>query len=97
MESQGRLTCLIKCKEHFQSLVRLSLFSYSVNVFLGPEQEKIMMTGLHKVCDIHCKTCMKIVGWTYVRPRWNITELGVCVRVVREIQRRQVYCGESLR
>ena len=24
------------------------------------------MTGLHRVCDIHCKTCMKIIGWTYV-------------------------------
>jgi hypothetical protein len=35
-------------------------------VFLGPEEEKIMMTGLHKVCDLHCKGCMKIIGWTYV-------------------------------
>jgi hypothetical protein len=36
-------------------------------VFLGPETEKIMMTGLHRVSDIHCKACMKLVGWTYVR------------------------------
>ncbi len=35
-------------------------------MILGPESEKIMMTGLHRVCDIHCKACMKLLGWTYV-------------------------------
>jgi len=25
-----------------------------------------MMTGLHRVCDVHCKGCMKTIGWTYV-------------------------------
>ena len=25
-----------------------------------------MMTGLHTVCDIFCKSCLKLVGWTYV-------------------------------
>ena len=37
-----------------------------INIFEGPEEEKIMLTGVHKVCDIRCKTCMKIVGWKYV-------------------------------
>ena len=23
------------------------------------------MTGLHTVCDIHCKRCKRVVGWTY--------------------------------
>ena len=27
-----------------------------------------MMTGMHRVSDIHCKACMKLVGWTYVGP-----------------------------
>lgn len=40
---------------------------FRVNVLKGPEQEKIMMTGLHRVCDINCKVCLKLVGWTYVR------------------------------
>eukprot|EP00347_Sterkiella_histriomuscorum_P000518 403375541 len=42
------------------------LFNNAVNVFKGPEEEKVLMTGLHKVCDIHCRNCMKIVGWTYI-------------------------------
>mmetsp|Transcript_6830 Transcript_6830/g.6052 ORF Transcript_6830/g.6052 Transcript_6830/m.6052 type:complete len:118 (+) Transcript_6830:4-357(+) len=42
------------------------LFNKVVNVFYGPEEDKEMMTGLHKVCDIHCKQCMKLVGWTYM-------------------------------
>ena len=27
-----------------------------------------MMTGMHRVSDIHCKACMKLLGWTYVGP-----------------------------
>jgi len=42
------------------------LFNNVINIFKGPEEEKIMMTGLHKVCDIHCKNCLKVVGWTYL-------------------------------
>ncbi|CDW86254.1 UNKNOWN [Stylonychia lemnae] len=38
----------------------------SVNYFKGPEQDKAMMTGLHTVSDIHCKSCMKTIGWTYI-------------------------------
>ena len=61
MGRQGKLTFSRMCKLFI--LIR----DTRVNVFKGPETEKIMMTGLHRVCDIHCKTCMKIVGWTYVR------------------------------
>ena len=43
------------------------LFQKCVNVFLGPEAEKDMMTGKHIVCDIYCNTCVVVIGWTYVR------------------------------
>ena len=41
--------CLRTCKLDWLNEIN------RVNVFTGPEQEKIMMTGLHKVCDISCK------------------------------------------
>lgn len=43
-----------------------SNFKHRVNVYLGPESQKTMMTGLHRVSDIFCKICFKTVGWTYV-------------------------------
>ena len=42
------------------------LFGKVVNIFLGPESEKDMMTGKHIVCDIYCNICKKVIGWTYV-------------------------------
>lgn len=61
MGKLAKHTSLTMCK------VKIGIrLEFSVNVFLGPEQEKIMMTGLHRVCDIHCKSCLKAVGWTYV-------------------------------
>ena len=47
----------------------LNPWNDSVNVYLGPEAEKIMMTGLHRVSDIFCKMCFKLAGWTYVRKK----------------------------
>ena len=29
----------------------------------------MMMTGLHKVCDIFCKQCYNCIGWKYVSVR----------------------------
>ena len=37
-----------------------------INVFLGPESEKDMMTGRHVVADIYCIQCAIVIGWTYV-------------------------------
>lgn len=69
-------TLFIVCKElsweDWQGLFILECVSiliinhHRVNVFVGPESEKTMMTGLHRVCDIFCKICFKTVGWTYV-------------------------------
>eukprot|EP01016_Furgasonia_blochmanni_P031032 TRINITY_DN3212_c0_g1_i14.p3 TRINITY_DN3212_c0_g1~~TRINITY_DN3212_c0_g1_i14.p3 ORF type:complete len:105 (+),score=2.48 TRINITY_DN3212_c0_g1_i14:164-478(+) len=37
-----------------------------VNVSCGPVEERILISGLHLVCDIYCKSCHTIVGWKYV-------------------------------
>mmetsp|Transcript_57453 Transcript_57453/g.140219 ORF Transcript_57453/g.140219 Transcript_57453/m.140219 type:complete len:355 (-) Transcript_57453:363-1427(-) len=44
---------------------RAYLFDNCVNVTIGPAQERVLMTGLHSVCDIFCKRCKTLVGWTY--------------------------------
>ncbi|KAJ3682661.1 hypothetical protein LUZ60_012888 [Juncus effusus] len=41
------------------------LFNKVVNVTLGVKEERIMMTGMHTVCDIFCVGCGSIVGWKY--------------------------------
>lgn len=37
-----------------------------MNVDFGPEKDKIMMTGLHKIRSVICKKCRETIGWTYV-------------------------------
>lgn len=44
---------------------RAYLFDQCVNVNLGPSEERRLITGLHTVCDIYCKRCNTLVGWTY--------------------------------
>lgn len=46
---------------------RAFLFDSCVNVTLGPAEDRLLITGLHKVCDLHCKRCEHLVGWTYQR------------------------------
>ena len=29
----------------------------------------MLMTGLHKVCDLFCRNCDTLLGWKYVRKR----------------------------
>ena len=38
----------------------------SVNVSVGQNEERLMMTGLHTVADIFCVGCGSVVGWVYV-------------------------------
>jgi len=38
-----------------------------VNVTLGPKEERLLITGLHSVADIHCTSCNTVIGWKYVR------------------------------
>ncbi|KAF8394931.1 hypothetical protein HHK36_018870 [Tetracentron sinense] len=36
-----------------------------VNVTVGEQEERLMMTGMHTVADIFCVGCGSIVGWKY--------------------------------
>ena len=36
-----------------------------MNVTLGPREDRMLITGLHTVCDIHCITCNCVLGWKY--------------------------------
>lgn len=46
---------------------RAYLFDQCVNVTIGPAEDRMLITGLHSVCDIFCRRCKGMVGWTYAR------------------------------
>mmetsp|Transcript_10582 Transcript_10582/g.15582 ORF Transcript_10582/g.15582 Transcript_10582/m.15582 type:complete len:276 (+) Transcript_10582:117-944(+) len=46
---------------------RAYLFDQCVNVVIGPAEDRLLITGLHSVCDIFCKRCKGMVGWTYAK------------------------------
>uniref|UniRef100_A0A7S1B8P9 Yippee domain-containing protein n=1 Tax=Corethron hystrix TaxID=216773 RepID=A0A7S1B8P9_9STRA len=46
---------------------RAYLFDQCVNVTAGPPEDRLLITGLHSVCDIFCNRCKELVGWTYSR------------------------------
>mmetsp|Transcript_22698 Transcript_22698/g.30021 ORF Transcript_22698/g.30021 Transcript_22698/m.30021 type:complete len:215 (+) Transcript_22698:1059-1703(+) len=49
------------------TLGRAYLFDQCVNVTVGPAEDRLLITGLHSVCDIFCKRCKGMVGWTYAK------------------------------
>lgn len=46
---------------------RAYLLETCVNVAIGPAENRRLLTGLHSVCDISCKRCNTVIGWTYKR------------------------------
>lgn len=36
-----------------------------VNCTTGPQEERILITGLHIVCDVSCVQCQTVLGWKY--------------------------------
>ncbi|KAL6856192.1 hypothetical protein ACP4OV_018994 [Aristida adscensionis] len=44
---------------------RAYLFDSVVNVSLGPNEDRYLMTGLHTVNDIYCSCCQQLLGWRY--------------------------------
>ena len=36
-----------------------------INVYFGPDEERMLVTGMHIVCDIHCIDCHGVLGWKY--------------------------------
>ena len=82
------------------------LFNKVSNIFLGPEDEKEMMTGTHIVSDVYCVSCSTVIGWTYVSrspPKLNYAAyvmitviLAQSLRGRPEVQRGKVHHWESL-
>ncbi|XP_023596794.1 protein yippee-like 3 isoform X4 [Trichechus manatus latirostris] len=48
---------------------RAYLFNSVVNVGCGPAEERVLLTGLHAVADIHCENCKTTLGWKYKKKR----------------------------
>ncbi|XP_078440581.1 protein yippee-like At4g27745 isoform X2 [Wolffia australiana] len=46
---------------------RAFLFSHAMNVYLGPKEDRQLMTGLHTVADAFCNECRELLGWKYER------------------------------
>lgn len=44
---------------------RAFLLSNVVNVSLGKREDRLLITGLHSVADIHCNSCNTVLGWKY--------------------------------
>lgn len=44
---------------------RAYLFSKVANVSLGVKEDRLLITGLHTVCDIYCVSCSALLGWKY--------------------------------
>jgi hypothetical protein len=42
------------------------LFGRMANVAVGAEEERMMTTGWHTVCDIFCVACGCNLGWKYL-------------------------------
>ncbi|KAK9785598.1 hypothetical protein WJX73_005766 [Symbiochloris irregularis] len=75
---EGRLYCCKYCGSHLATcdeLVSKSfhsrngkayLFNTVVNTSPGPKEERMMTTGRHEVADLHCVSCLAVVGWKYV-------------------------------
>jgi hypothetical protein len=36
-----------------------------VNVYLGPNETRVLVTGMHVVADINCIECHSLLGWKY--------------------------------
>ena len=77
---------LIKCK----SIVKC----FSVNVTFGSPENKVLISGLHVVCDLKCKGCAHVVGWKYVLTFILNWDFGI--RWKLEIQGRKKHHRKSL-
>ncbi|KAF8008382.1 hypothetical protein BT93_K2148 [Corymbia citriodora subsp. variegata] len=46
---------------------RAFLFSHAMNIVLGRNEDRHLLTGLHTVADISCANCHEVLGWKYER------------------------------
>ena len=64
---------------------RAYLFNNVINVSQGPKEERILITGLHTVCDIYCNDCHSVL------------EIRAGIRGEPKIQRGPKYIVEKLK
>ncbi|XP_022147496.1 protein yippee-like At4g27745 [Momordica charantia] len=46
---------------------RAFLFYEAKNVAMGPQQEKMFITGQYVVSDVFCSDCGEKLGWKYIK------------------------------
>lgn len=75
-DEQKTYSC-VHCRAHLASQVNLIsksfqgsqgrayLFDSVVNIASGPAEQRVLLTGLHHVADIHCQRCKTTLGWKY--------------------------------
>ncbi|KAI3449292.1 hypothetical protein Pfo_005957 [Paulownia fortunei] len=44
---------------------RAFLFSHGMNMVEGPQADRLLISGIHKVADVFCGDCGEILGWKY--------------------------------
>jgi hypothetical protein len=54
-------------KPEYLIIGRAYLFDQCVNIVLSQPEDRFLITGLHTVCDISCKRCQTLIGWTYAK------------------------------
>ena len=67
--SRSAIHHLLKLLSHLLETRRLR----RVNITLGPKEERLLITGLHSVADIHCTSCNTVIGWKYVSLSQHLT------------------------
>ncbi|KAJ7948685.1 Protein yippee-like [Quillaja saponaria] len=77
VELEGRSYRCQFCKTHLAPAEALAsrsfhcrrgkayLFNHVVNITVGAQEERQMLSGMHTVADIFCCCCGQIVGWKY--------------------------------
>ncbi|KAI8572838.1 hypothetical protein RHMOL_Rhmol01G0231500 [Rhododendron molle] len=46
---------------------RAFLFAHATNIVSGPNENRHLLTGLHRVADVFCSDCREALGWKYQR------------------------------
>ncbi|TMW67435.1 hypothetical protein Poli38472_011055 [Pythium oligandrum] len=54
-------------KSFFGRTGKAYLLNSMFNVRTGSPRNRYLMTGMHTICDVHCKCCNATLGWKYLR------------------------------
>ncbi|XP_028767586.1 protein yippee-like At4g27745 [Neltuma alba] len=54
-------------KEFRGSHGRAFLFSHAMNIKEGAQEDRQLLSGLHRVSDVYCSDCGEELGWTYTK------------------------------